>query len=169
MGRHEMIVFYTNPNTLKLPYEITEKVELRDRDGLLQYDAKGNIKQVNKKGAAYVKFIPGRNTISKDLWVKIVEYNKRNWDFYSTILNVFKGQVDPKTEIVIGESEDSINIDTLSASEMNELVENTMDEKDITRYLKNEKKRDKPRPSVIKTIKRRKATISEADKAFNKE
>jgi len=52
---------------------------------------------------------------------------------------------------------------------MKELVENTMDEKDINRYLKNENKRDKPRPSVIKEIKRRKATISEADKAFNKE
>ena len=164
-----MIVFYKNPNTLKLPYETIIKVESRDRDNNLIYDAKGNVKLINKKEAAYVKFIPGRNTISNDLWVKIVEYNKKNWDFYSTILNVFKGKVDPKTEIEIGEDEDSINIDTLSAPEMKELVENTMDVKDINRYLKNENKRDKPRPSVIKEIKRRKATISEVDKAFNKE
>lgn len=164
-----MIVFYVNPNTLKLPYETIIKVESRDKDNQLIYDAKGNVKFINKKEAAYIKFVPGKNTISNDLWVKVVEYNKKNWDYYSTILNVFKGKIDPKTEIVIGENEDEISIDGLSAVEMKELVENTMDEKDIDRYWKAENKRDKPRPSVVKVIKRRKATISEADKAFNKE
>jgi len=164
-----MIVFYTNPNTLKLPYGAVKKVKLRDRDGQVIYDAKGNIKLINKKEAKYVRFIPGKNTISSELWVKVVEYNKKNWDYYSTILNVFKGKVDVKTEIEIGANEDEININELAASEMKELVENTMDGKDIDRYLKNENKRDKPRSSVVKAIKRRKATISEADKAFSKE
>ena len=168
MGKgRPMIVFYTQPNTLKLPYEIIKKVEARDRNGLLIYDEKDNIKLISKKDAEYFVFIPGKNTISNKLWIKIVEYNKRNWEYYSTILRVFKGKVDKKTEIEIGENEDRINLDTLNVLEMKELIENTMDIDDIDRYLKVEKKRDEPRSSILKTIKMRKAKISEADKAFN--
>jgi len=164
-----MIVFYTQPNTLSLPYEIIKKIELKDDKGQPVYDGKGNVKLINKKEADYVRFVPGKNTITNELWIKIVEYNKKNWDYYSSILNVFKGKVDAKTKIEIGENEDEINIDLLSTSEMNALAENTMDINDVNRYLKNENKRDRPRPSVLKTIKKRKATISKADKAFDKE
>ena len=87
----KMIVFYTQPNTLSLPYKTIKKIELKDDKGQLVYDAKGNIKLINKIEAAYVRFVPGKNTITNELWVKIVEYNKKNWDYYSTILNVFKG------------------------------------------------------------------------------
>lgn len=164
-----MIVFYTQPNTLKLPYKVIKKVELRDKDGLLIHDEKGNVKLINKEGAEYFNFIPGKNTISKELWIKIVDYNKRNWEHYSTILRVFKAKIDKKTEIEVGENEDKINLDTLSVLEMKELIENTMDVEAINRYLKIENKRDKPRSSILKTIRTRKIKISEADKAFNKD
>jgi len=167
MGKgNKMIVFYERPNSCTLPYKVIKKVEVRDKNGQIVYDDKGNVKTINKNGFEYFKFVPGKNIISPALWVKVVAYNRKNWDHYSTILKVFKGEFDKKTNVEIGADEDKINLDDLSPSEMNQLVENTMDYNDIIRYEKKEKSKDRPRQSVLKMIKRRKAIISEVDKAF---
>ena len=164
-----MIVFYSKPNVMSLPYEVIKLVELRDKENQLVYDKSGKVRMVEKKSAEYFKFIPGKNKISKELWLKIVDYNKEDWDYYSTILTIFRPIIDEETKAEVGEEDDKINIKTLNAREMRDLVENTMDINEINRYLKIEKERDKTRPSVMKAIKSRKAQITKADEAFSKD
>jgi hypothetical protein len=162
-----MIIFYVKPNILNLPYKVTRKIELRDKQNNPVFDENGKIRLVEKDFAEYHKFIPGKNCISKELWLKIVDYNKKNMEYYSTILKIFKPKIDEDTQEEIGENEDFINLKTLSVKEMKDLIENTMDIKDIDRYLKNEKERDRVRPSIIKAINNKKAQISEADEALS--
>lgn len=164
-----MIVFYSNPNTLSLPYKVTKKVELRDKNNLPIFDGTGNVKLVEKDFAEYYKFVPGKNIITKELWLKIVEYNKDDMDYYNTVFQIFKPKIDVKTNNEIGEDENKINLKTLSTKEMKDLIENTMELPDIDKYLKHEKGRDKIRPSIMKAIKNRKIEITKADEALVKD
>jgi len=163
-----MIIFYSRPNTLSLPYIVTRQIELRDGQNQLVYDKDGNVKKVNKDYSEYFRFIPGSNSISAELWLKIVECNKKNMEHYSSVLKIFKPKIDKKTDEVIGEDENNINERTLDASEIKDLINNTMNINDINKYFKYERERDKVRPSVMKAIKLRKAQITKADEAFSK-
>jgi len=164
-----MIVFYERPNALYLPYKVTKKVELRDVQNQLIYDKDGKVKLIEKSFAEYFTFSPGKNIISKELWLKIVEYNKENMEYYSTILKIFRSKIDEETNKEIGEDENKINLRTLNTIEMKDLIRNSMDIKDIQKYLKFEKERDKIRPSIIKEIKIRKIKINKADEALIKD
>lgn len=164
-----MIVFYEQPNVLYLPYKVTKKAELRDAQNQLIYDKDGKIKLIEKDSAEYFTFIPGKNIISKELWLKIVEYNKEDMEYYSTVLKIFRSRIDEETNEEIGEDEDKINLKTLNTTEMKNLIRNSMDIEDIQKYLKFEKERDKIRPSIIKEIKIRKVKINKADEALIKD
>ena len=181
-----MIVFYNRPNTLSLPYPTIQKVEFRDNQNKRVYDANGKVKLIDKIVPVYFKFIPGKNTISKELWLQIAEYNKEDWDHYRTILNVFRAktiEIEQKAsddiglsntksaeplEVEIGENEEEIKLENLNTKEFRDLIENTMIIDDLKVYLKYETGRDKPRSFIIKAIKSRKARINKADEIMTK-
>lgn len=163
-----MIVFYNKENTLSLPYNKVIKVHQRDDKNRLVFDKDGNPKLINKDTAKYFKFIPGKNTISKELWLKIVEYNKEDMEYYKSILSVFMPEIDEKTQEEIGKDESEIDLRSLNQIQFKDLIKNTMDLADISKYLKFEKG-NKARPQVLKVIKKRQAQINKADEAIFKE
>jgi len=162
-----MIIFYQKPNILSLPFKVIRKIELRDKDNKPILDDEGKPKLIDKDFAEYFKFVPGKNSISKELWLKIVEYNKEDMDYYSTVLTIFKPKIDEETEEEIGEDDENINIKELNAREMKDLVENTMTIGDLVYYEKTERERDKPRKTILNALRKQKDAISAADEAFS--
>lgn len=165
-----MIVLYSQPNLLKLPYEIIKKVQARDKNNSPIINEKTDKpKLIEKKSAEYFTFVPGRNNISKELWVKIYEYNLEDMEFYSSILKPFKPIVDKETQLEVGTDESKLDIIKLKTRDMITLITNTMNTKDLNTYKENEKKRDKPRKAIMDAIKNQIVLINEVDEALVKD
>jgi len=164
-----MIVLYKNPNTLSLPYAEKREVELKDEKGIIVLGEDNLPKTITKKVPVYFKFVPGKNIITPDLWKKIVKYNIEDWDYYSTILEVFLPIEDKKTGIIIGTDELKIDLNEVQTLDFKELIEYTMDADDLKSYLKKEKSKDRPRKVIIDAIKSQLNQISIADEIINEE
>ena len=165
-----MIVIYTQPNALHLPYYVIVKVQKKDKNNRPIIDDKtGESKLIDKKITEYHTFIPGKNYLSKEKWLSIVEYNKDDMDYYSSILKPFKPIVDKESQVEIGVDESKIDFSKLKTRDMVEIAENTMVLADLEKYLVMEKKRDKPRPAVKRAIKDQIVLVSEAEIALDKD
>ena len=138
-----MIVFYNKPNLLILPYVDPEKKE-------------------NRK----FKFVPGNNTIEKEVWLAIRQAHPNSIDYYDTLLKVFQPIVDEETKEVVGVPEDEIDYTRLNIREMAELIDNTMDRKELLNLKKLEKERAKPRNTVKKLIKEKLKQINAIEEAI---
>lgn len=153
-----MIIFYKKANILSLPY---------DSDGATKESQDGKI--VDKPKIGYFDFIPGRNNIHKDIWLKIIEYNKEDMDYYKSILTIFQPKIDDKTKEEVGEEEEKINISSLNIHDMLELIENTVERDELSRYYDLEKERKKPRTPIVRAIKSRDKEIEDIEKILKKE
>lgn len=170
-----MIVFYNKSNLLRLPYNTTVEVELRDEKNIPVIDKEtGRVKMVKKDYPEYVMFKPGENSISPELWEKICRYNAEDMSFYNSILKVFN-PVETKrveisnqeeVEVEIGQEEDEIDLSKLKTTDFKELIENTMEMKKLHKYFKFESSRDKPRASLVRAIRDQKTQIDNIDKAM---
>jgi len=166
----KMIVIYNQPNIFHLPYYTIKKVQKKDKNNIPIIDEKtGEQKLISKKVTEYHTFIPGKNIISREKWLDIVEYNKNDMEYYEPILKPFKPIVDKETQIEIGTDEINIDYKKLKTNEMLNIVENTFDKKELEIYLKNEKKRDNPRIAIKKAIKSQMIIVSEAEEALEKD
>jgi len=159
MGKgFKMIIFYKKANILSLPYSNGETSK-GSEDG----------KIVDKPKIEYFDFIPGRNNINIDTWLKIVEYNKDDMDYYKSILTIFRPKIDDKTKEEVGEEEEKIDISSLDIHDMLELIENTTERDELSRYYDLEKERKKPRTPIIRKIKKRDKEIEDIEKVLKKE
>lgn len=142
-----MIVFYTKPNTLTLPY----------------------IEEINgNKVNSFYKFIPGKNEIDKNIWLNIVKAAGDDMEYYNTILKVFQPKEDEKTGEEIGEEIENVDISQLNIHEFKELIENTMEKEPLYDYLDFERKRTRPRTSILSALKDRITKISDAEEILRK-
>ena len=154
MGIKEMIIFYSKPNTLTLPY-VNEKTKLQ----------------------SFFRFVPGKNHVPEKTWLAIVKAANKRMTHYDTILNVFqpketvevKGETEDGEEIIsvdVGKDEKSIDYESLNAKDMNALVENTMELKELEHLQRMEKDRAKPRKSVLTSLGEKIAQINEIEELF---
>lgn len=127
-----MIIIYDKANTLSLPY-VDEA-----------------------KAVKYVKFVPGRNEVEKNVWGAILEYNGSRFDHYGRFLK-------PLDEEAAGDGD--IDYTALSVSKLSELIENTMDVDKLIAIETAEKLRDKPRKSVLKDIDKQVEAITKFEKS----
>lgn len=165
-----MIVIYSKENIFHLPFYTTKKVQKKDKSGIPIIDDKtGEPKLINKSVTEYHTFIPGKNHISKERWLSIVEYNKKDMEHYEEILKPFKPIIDKDTQVEIGTDEKDIDYKKLKTREMQEIIENTFDKKELELYLKNEKGRDKPRINLLRAIKDQLIIVSDAEEALEKD
>lgn len=167
-----MIVIYNRPNVLKLPYKTTIKVQQHNKDNSPAFNEDGNPIMINKELPEYFSFVPGKNSISADLWLKIVDYNRDDMDHYNTLLKVFRPESETEIEtgatVEIGSDEENLDLSKLSTKEFRELIENTMEIEDLNKYFIFENSRDKIRPSIIRSIKTMKNNVTKADNAVSK-
>jgi len=163
-----MIVIYAKPNALHLPYYVIIKAQKLDKNNKPVIDDKGEPKFIDKRITEYHTFIPGKNYLSKEKWLSIVEYNKDDMDHYLSILKPFKPTIDKESQVEIGIDENKIDFSKLRTKDMVELVENTMALEDLDKYLTMEKKRDKPRTAVKRAIKDQIVLVNEAEVALDK-
>jgi len=138
-----MIVFYSLPNTMTLPYVI------------------------NKVKGSY-RFIPGKNHIAQDIWTSIVKAAGDSMDYYNTVLRVFQPILNESTQIEVGEEFENVDLTELNVRDMKELIENTMDSKELIRYEVLEKDRDRPRTSILKALKDRIRVVSDVENKLSK-
>lgn len=101
----------------------------------LPYDDNGRVR--------YIKFVPGKNEVASEVWESVKEYNTVRMEHYARYLK-------PLNEQAAGD--DGIKYDELSAAEVQELIENTMEISELEEIRSNENKRDKPRKSVLNAI-----------------
>lgn len=129
-----MVIIYDKANTLNLPY--TEE--------------SGAVK--------YVKFVPGKNEVTKEIWDAVVEYNETRMEHYCRFLR-------PLNEEAAGDG--GIDYAKLSVKELSELIENTMDVGELGDIEKAETQRDKPRKSILKEIDKQIEAISKFEDKVN--
>jgi hypothetical protein len=147
-----MIVFYSKPNMLSLPYK-------NPATGVQEF----------------FRFIPGKNHIPEKTWLEVVKASKKRMSYYETVLSVFqpkdsieiKGETEDGEEILdieIGKDEKEIDYDSLNARDMVALVENTMEFKELEHLERVEKNRAKPRKTVMDKLQEKIAQVNEVDK-----
>ncbi|MCK5318358.1 MAG: hypothetical protein KAJ55_10600 [Anaerolineales bacterium] len=129
-----MVIIYDKANTLSLPYT----------------DESGAVK--------YVKFVPGKNEVAKEIWNAIVKYNETRMEHYCRFLR-------PLNEEAAGDG--GIDYAKLSVKELSELIENTMDVGELGDIEKAETQRDKPRKSILKEIDKQIEAISKFEDKVN--
>lgn len=151
-----MIVFYSNPNTLTLPY----------------IDSNSQSK--------FFKFLPGKNHMSETIWLAVVKAAGKNIGYYETVLSVFQPRKSieieiPKNEdgeevmeIEVGKDEQEIKYSNLNVRDMSELIENTMDGEELKDYMKMEKNRAKSRVTIMRLLEEKIAQISEIEEVLKK-
>jgi len=96
---------------------------------------------VEAGGVKKFTFVPGTNEIPAETWEKLKAATKEeHWDHYKRYLK-------PVTE-----TDEAPNLAKMDAKDLEELIENTMDLDALAEIESEEKRREKPRKSVLSAI-----------------
>ena len=132
-----VIVIYGKANILGLPYQGDSKVE-------------------------YVNFMPGKNELSKDVWDKINEYNKKRMKHYKfEVIGILKSASSSDD----GDDDGIIDITKLKVEDATKVIEATMTISELQQFWGQEQKKSEPRKSAMAAID---AQISKVDEMLAK-
>ena len=132
-----IVVIYDKANTLSLPYVTGEG---------------------KKRAVKYFKFVPGKNVVPSEVWDAInAELGEDRMANHARYLK--------PSEIEVKE-DGGIDFDSIkNATEMCDLIENTMNLDELARIKVYEDNRDKPRKSVLSAIEDQIGEIEKFNKA----